>query len=500
MSVPTSMCRPRVPSHATTPGSPSACSRLAAFNLTYRLGLESVGEWDESLYALSAWELVEGIGSVFGTTRNGVLDYYNTKPPLNVWLIASSFWAAGVNLVSLRLHSVVAAWATVAVLLWWTRQVFGPAVSILSGLVLSTLFGFLHLHSGRSGNPDALLTLLLLLSVVTLWSGQGRPWRLVWMGPLAAGVFMLKGMAVLLPIVLVVLAEAGARRRERARWKALAVAFGILVLVVGAWAVGRWQVDGFVFFERMLSLDFVGVSVTQLERHERGPLFYLDVLQRHHYEWLLAAGVTLWLLRRSWRRAVDGFVHALRGRDALVILFGAWLVVTLVVPTMMQTRIAWYLNSFYPLFAVLVGLVLASGLSDQGNTVPAGRRRVVVASLLVLAVLVAQSKTLWRLHRVTNFDTSVQGLLLANSTSPPPTRVFRDTQTHSEEFFVKAVMGREFLVVASVEELMRLAEPGDLFVSARDELDPSLHLVGQTRRHRVYRVQAPDGVPRSPTH
>jgi 4-amino-4-deoxy-L-arabinose transferase-like glycosyltransferase len=183
----------------------TACSRaplLAAFNLTYRLGLESVEEWDESLYATTAWEMLQS-GDLIGTTFGGELDYYNSKPPLNVWLIAAMFATFGVNLVSVRIVSATAAWLTVLVLQVWTRRIFGPTVSLLSSLVLATTFGFLHLHAGRSGNPDALLTLLILLIVVALWASQQRPWHLAWLGPLLAGAFLLKGMAVSMPLLVV---------------------------------------------------------------------------------------------------------------------------------------------------------------------------------------------------------------------------------------------------------------------------------------------------------
>jgi len=62
---------------------------VAAVNLFLGLGHESVGEWDESLYATTAWEMTRS-GSLIATTFDGVLDYYNTKPPLNVWLIGSA--------------------------------------------------------------------------------------------------------------------------------------------------------------------------------------------------------------------------------------------------------------------------------------------------------------------------------------------------------------------------------------------------------------------------
>src|ERR1700741_1914696 len=88
---------------------------LAAFNLVWRLNVEIVSEWDESLYGTSAWEMLRS-GRWIATTFLGNVDYYNVKPPLNVWLLAASFKVFGVNLVSLRLVSVLAACCTVVVL------------------------------------------------------------------------------------------------------------------------------------------------------------------------------------------------------------------------------------------------------------------------------------------------------------------------------------------------------------------------------------------------
>ena len=73
---------------------------IAAFNLTFRLGDEFIAEWDESLYAISAWEALH-THSWLGTTFFGQLDYYNTKPPLLVWLIAFCFKVFGPGFWSL---------------------------------------------------------------------------------------------------------------------------------------------------------------------------------------------------------------------------------------------------------------------------------------------------------------------------------------------------------------------------------------------------------------
>src|SRR3954469_18471040 len=180
---------------------------LAAFNLGFRLNREVVTAWDESLYVTSAAEMVKS-GNWLVTTFHGDIDYYNTKPPLNVWLIAASFKALGINLLSMRLPSFFAAFATVTVLQWWCRRCFNAVTALMAAVVLSTTFGFMNIHSGRSANPDAWLTLDIVLTVIILWSPRAVPWRLGRLGPFAAAAFLLKGSAVLLPalIVLCVLA------------------------------------------------------------------------------------------------------------------------------------------------------------------------------------------------------------------------------------------------------------------------------------------------------
>src|SRR5262245_25762045 len=119
-------------------------------------------------------------GDWISTTFLGKIDYYNAKPPLNVWLIALSFKAFGINAVSLRLTSVLAAWLTVALLMAWARRWFGAARALVAGLVLSTSFGFIYVHSARTANTDAVFTLLMLLVVTTTTAAEPRPWKGVW--------------------------------------------------------------------------------------------------------------------------------------------------------------------------------------------------------------------------------------------------------------------------------------------------------------------------------
>jgi 4-amino-4-deoxy-L-arabinose transferase-like glycosyltransferase len=334
---------------------------VAAFNLFFRLDREIVTEWDESLYAISAAETVTH-GNWLAITFGGALDYYNTKPPLNVWLIALSYKAFGINLVSLRLASALAAWTTVLVLILWGRRAFGAATALFAGLVLSCAYGFIYVHSGRSANTDALFTLLIVLTVVVLWAARDQPWHLAWLGVVFAAVFLLRGMAVLMPAMLAAAVLVFGHRGWRDRLLPLITALGLFVVPVGAWALARWRFDRWEFLGPLFAYDFVARSAIPLEGHTGSLLYYPNNLQKDHYEWLLAAAAALWLfpLSRERLRCFWAELHGDRYRQSTM---AAWLGATVVIPTLMQTKVAWYLNPFYPLFALIVGRAFAQGFS-----------------------------------------------------------------------------------------------------------------------------------------
>jgi 4-amino-4-deoxy-L-arabinose transferase-like glycosyltransferase len=455
---------------------------LAAFNLTYRLGLVSVEEWDESLYATTAWEMLQH-GNPIATTFDGDLDYYNSKPPLNVWLLAASFKTFGVNLVSMRVISAAAAWLTVFALQVWTKRLFGPMVALLASLVLSTTFGFLHLHSGRSGNADALLTLLILLIVITLSAARHRPWQRAWLGPLLAGVFLLKGMAVLMPLAISLVAAVWARA-PRPLWKPLIAAAILFAVPTAAWAAARWQLDGWRFFDRMFYQDFVALASTAVEERTGGALYYIGVLQRYQYDWLLAALGAAFLAWRSWPQIWRALWVSLKQRQPTPVLLTAWALGTLLLPTLVQTKVVWYLNPFYPLFAILVGSTLAN-VAFNGHLSATRRPLMLAGVLIVAAVTSAQARSMWRIHVVTNLNTSVQGVLLAKRARFYGSRVSRDRLQRGEAFVVRAMMRGTFRVMSDASQDGRPMH-ADLLILSQQVHDDRLRPVGSADGHFLY--------------
>jgi 4-amino-4-deoxy-L-arabinose transferase-like glycosyltransferase len=461
---------------------------LAAFNLGYRLDRESVGEWDESLYATSAWEMLQS-GNLAATTFDGRLDYSNSKPPLQTWLVAASFRLGGINLLSLRAASAVFAWLTVLVLMWWVKRVSTPLPALLAGLVLATSFGSLHLHAGRSGNPDALLTLLLLGVVVVLWASHDHPWRRVWLGPLLAGVFLLKGPAVLMPLAMVVAVELFSPRAGQTRWRPYLVVLAGFALPVSMWAIARWRVDGWRFFQHMMAQDLVALSLRPTDERGGSAWYYLDILQKYSFDWLAVAAVSTLVLRHQWRAAAVRAWSALRAQRRFPVVIGVWAVATVLAPSALQTKVVWYLNPFYPLFALGVGWLLAMALGEMRRQ----RRPVglaLIATAGVLALLSAEGRTLWRLLVVTNLDTSVQGVLLSDA-SFRGRHVHRDRLQRAEAFVVRAMLGGRFDVLTARDApLATGVRKGDLLIVSAPRHEVGLRAIGEADGNFVYEVTA----------
>lgn len=454
---------------------------LAAFNLTFRLGHEVVTDWDEALYAITASEMFRS-GHWIGTTSFGVLDYYNTKPPLNFWLIAMAFKAFGPSLVALRLTSVVSAWLTVFLLQRWARQVFGPAVALCASLALATTFGFLYEHSGRSANTDALFTLFVLLTVLTLWSARTFPRRRLWLGPILAGAFLLRGMAVLMPLAIVFIEAAWALwRRERRAWGPSLVAVVLFVAPVGFWVVARWQIDQWQFLGRVVSYDFFARSVTVIEGHPGTPFYYLNILQKLHPVRLFLLIVALSVRPPTWTEIRAIFVRG-KDCDALVALIAAWGAATMLIPTMMQTKLPWYLNAFYPIFALGVAALVV-----RAAAVVSRRRRMVLAVAAVLALGVAEGRLLWYSYHYRDLAKSPQGWLLAERDHLAGRRVFSDAWSDSEWFVLTSLLDAEPRQGTPRDEFFLESRPGDYLMSASDVVRPDLQLVRSNGSRWLYR-------------
>ncbi|MET9606516.1 glycosyltransferase family 39 protein [Streptomyces sp. NPDC006512] len=159
------------------------------------------------------------------------------KPPAALWPMALSVRLFGLGAWQILVPQALMGVGTTAVLYASVRRQFGPAAALLSGaaFALTPVAALMF----RFNNPDALLTLLLTVTVYCVLralEGAHTRW-LVWAGVAVGFAFLtktLQAFVVLPPLALLYAVCAPARLRRRLGQLLLA---GLAAVVAGGWWV-----------------------------------------------------------------------------------------------------------------------------------------------------------------------------------------------------------------------------------------------------------------------
>ncbi len=142
-----------------------------------RLGTHGISG-DEGIYAFPAraaavhghwYPLLSGQGGIF-----------HSKPPLQVWPVALSFYLGGVGERTDRVPSALAGAALVAVVYLFSSWLLGPMTGLLAAALLATCPVWLFRHGAREGVGDPLLCLLLTVALL-LYLRYRSTNRLAWL-------------------------------------------------------------------------------------------------------------------------------------------------------------------------------------------------------------------------------------------------------------------------------------------------------------------------------
>jgi hypothetical protein len=118
------------------------------------------------------------------------------------------------------------------------------------------------------------------------------------------------------------------------------------------------------------------------------------------------------------------------------VVVGAFIVASLAVPTAMQTKLPWYLNPFYPVFALVVGWLVARALEA-----PSAAKRRSCAAVFVLMALVAEARIGYYSFAYRDLDHHQQGLLLRDAAALRGHHVHAAAWAPADQFVLEAIAG-----------------------------------------------------------
>ena len=337
---------------------------LVLFALSYFVFFIKLGDfhlrwWDESMFAVNAYEMMEN-GKIFSLYFDNAPDLYNTKPPLTVWLQILFIKLLGYNELAIRLPSALASFACVALLFRFLKNHFGVLFAWIGSLVLLTSYGFVHYHTARTGDADALLTLFAFVANLYFLSyyryGKHRDIFLLFLF-LTLG-FLTKMYAVLLFVPAYFILFIYKRKLVdfiTNRYFVLGVLFFISTVGSVLW-LRESETQGYL--EQVFYKD-AGRLTDVVENHAEPLFFYFDnFLQIRFASWFVLAlfgSVMAFLFKKD--KNVD-----------ILQVFSFYVLSYLLVITLSVTKLEWYDMPLYPYLATLSAYPIFKLLKEVKET------------------------------------------------------------------------------------------------------------------------------------
>ena len=324
---------------------------ILAFSILFFLNLGSSPLWvaDEQTYSQWAFHMFKS-GDYMTPWAFGDLLLWIGKPPLFMWLMSLAFQVFGVTNFAARFWSAVFGTLSLILVFYLGKKLYNVQVGLVSALVLGTFTTF-YLFA-RHAMLDVTFVFFMLASIYFLTLGEKKEGvnRYVALGGLFFGLaFMTKQVAAFLIPIIVFVYFAATGRGVRFLFKKRFALFWILGLLI----VAPWMIYMALSFQDFWQSFFVFSGImrasTPIEGHVGGPLFYFNYLiNNENLFWvtLLPFSAGLCLFNAVFKRLKA---------DTLVF---AWMAIVLVLFTLIQTKLEWYILPAFPAFALAIGSFL----------------------------------------------------------------------------------------------------------------------------------------------
>lgn len=341
---------------------------LSLFVLGYRLNQLPVQSWDEGFYALMATDAgaTPLMPSIYGKP-------WIEKPPLSIWIMAASFNAFGVNVIALRLPSLIFGMVSVLLLYKLGKELFNRRIGYTAAFLFATSPMFVAPHMSRTGDIDTMLLASVLgfvLSYVRSWK-DSRAWNMVavW----AAAGLLLRGTPML-PVMLVVLIHSWLYRAPLS-WSQRLKSLGIFLALALPWHIAAVALYGSDFIQGYLLHGLVSRINGAVDGHT-GPWYYYITeyfIMQLRPLFLPAVAALVW-----------GTYRWIRTKDRATGLLVMWFVINFSVLSLMSTKLYWYSMPTIPPLFILGVAALFAFLQKKSDDVLTGTSALVVTIFLFL--------------------------------------------------------------------------------------------------------------------
>ena len=322
---------------------------ILAFSTLFFVNLGSGSLWvaDEQTYSQWAFYMVK-TGDYMTPWAFGDLLMWIGKPPLFMWLMSLAYQVFGVNNFAARFWSAVFGTLSLVLVFYLGKKLYNLHVGFVSALVLGTFTTFYVF--ARHAMLDVSFIFFILASIYFLLLSERNESanRYVALGGLFFGLaFMMKQVAAfLIPLIVFAYFTATGRGIRFLFKKRFALFWQVGVLIVAPWMIYMTLRFGPDFWHSFFVFSGIMRASTPIEGHVGGYLFYFNYLvNNENLFWVILLPFSAGLC------AFNAVIKRLR-EDTLIL---AWISIVLVLFTLFQTKLEWYILPAFPAFAIAIG-------------------------------------------------------------------------------------------------------------------------------------------------
>ena len=311
-----------------------------------------VRNWDESMYAVNAYEMFINHNFIVPYYK-GLPDMLVLKPPMQIWLQVLFIKLVGYNELAIRLPSALASAGSALLLFLFIKKRSSLFLALCVFFVFISSLGVATFHTGRTGDTDALLAFFILCYCVCFykWLFENKSASLFYFFIFLSLAFLTKSFVALFLaptflIILIYFKKVGSLFNSK--WFYLGVILFVGVSI-GYLLLREKYNPGYIKY--LIGFDFLTRYSDVVDLHAEPFDFYLNRFYEDRFKWLvlvLPGALFMWCNIKTR----PAFVF-------LILLFtGYFLIISFSV-----TKVDWYDLPLYPILSIFCGYALYTLIS-----------------------------------------------------------------------------------------------------------------------------------------
>jgi 4-amino-4-deoxy-L-arabinose transferase-like glycosyltransferase len=311
----------------------------------------SVRHWDESMYAVNAYEMMQHDEWMVPYYRDEP-DIRNTKPPLVLWMQMGLSKIMGFSPLTFRIPSALAVTVSILFLFQFVRKRSGNLAGLVASSIALTSVGFITFHTGRTGDPDAVMALFVLLAnfvfLGIMHKDRIKPQHFYLFFGFLALAFWSKSLAALLFIpgyfiLALVHKKLGTLLKSAHFW----IGSIMFLALCGLFLLLRENAQP-GYLDHFFGRD-AGRVLVEIEGQEQSFWFYVWSFFHGRFSFWLPFLVLGIVMSLYFFRDKNMWLY----RDCTILILGYWLIISFSV-----TKLSWYDINLFPLMAIVAGYVV----------------------------------------------------------------------------------------------------------------------------------------------